>query len=371
MNKIIRIAQVVGKMNSGGVESVIMNYYRNIDHTKVQFDFIVDSDSKLPQKDEIEKLGGRIIYISPYQRIFKYLKDLKKIFEKNDYKIVHSHLNTLNLFSLYVAKKCGIVVRISHNHSTAGKGEFKRNILKYMLRPLSKIYPTHYFACGEYAGRWLFGNKTFNNGKVKVINNAIDIDKFVYNESIRKDIRKELGLENRLVIGHVGRFMKQKNHDFLIDIFNEIQRKEKDAVLIFVGEGELEENIKNKVQLLNISDKVKFLGVRANVNEILQAMDAFLLPSLYEGFPVVGIEAQASGLLCFFSDNVTHLSKMLDTTTFISLETKASDWAEIIINKLKDYKRKDCYNEIRNNSFEIHNEAKKLEEMYLELLNKE
>jgi len=371
MSKIIRIAQVVGKMNNGGVEAVIMNYYRNIDHSKIQFDFIVDSDSEIPQKEEIKKLGGNIIFVSPYQNIFKYIKELKKIFSENKYQIVHSHLSTLNLFPLYAAKKAKVKVRISHNHSTAGKGEFKRNLLKYALRPFAKIYPTHYFACGEHAGRWLFGNKTFNCGKVTVINNAIDIDKFIYNQDIRNTVRKGLGLENKIVIGHVGRFVSAKNHFKILDVFNEIYHQNASSILILIGEGPLENAVINKVNELGLGDAVKFLGVRKDVYRIMQAMDVFLLPSLYEGFPVVGIEAQAAGLLCFLSDTISTEAKIIKKTTFISLEKPSNEWAEIIINKLKNEKRKDCYNEIRNNSFEIHKETKKLEEMYFDLLNKE
>lgn len=367
MNKIIRIAQVVGKMNNGGVESVIMNYYRNINHSKIQFDFIVDSDSEIPQKGEIEKLGGNIIYVSPYQNIFKYIKDLKKIFSENKYQIVHSHLSTLNLFPLYAAKKAKIKVRISHNHSTAGNGEFKRNLLKYALRPFAKIYPTHYFACGEYAGRWLFGNKTFNCGKVTVINNAIDIDKFLYNQDIRNLVRKDLGFENKIVIGHVGRFVSAKNHTKILDIFNEIYHQNTSSILILIGEGPLENTVRNKVNELGLGDAVKFLGVRKDVDRIMQSMDVFLLPSLYEGFPVVGIEAQAADLLCFLSDTISKEAKIIKKTTFISLNKEPSYWANEIIKSYNNFKRVNTKKEIVDSNFDIKVEAFKLQEFYMKV----
>lgn len=225
MDKPIRIAQVMGKMMNGGVESVVMNYYRHIDRTKVQFDFFADEDSSLPQRAEIESLGGRIYVVPPYQQIGDYIKQLIALFRENNYKIVHSHLNTLSVFPLYAAKKAGVPVRIAHNHSTAGKGETKKNIMKYMLRPFAKVNATHYAACSRYAGEWLFGKKSMEKGEVTIFNNAIDLDKFRYNEKVRNEVRKELGLEGKFVVGHVGRFCYQKNHSFLIDVFDEVCKK--------------------------------------------------------------------------------------------------------------------------------------------------
>ena len=216
-----------------------MNYYRNIDKSKVQFDFIVDEDSSYIPREEIERLGGKVIIVPPYQKIFKYIRTLKKVFKENNYKIVHSNLNTLSVFPLFAAKLAGVPVRIAHSHSTSNKKEWKKNILKNILRPFSKVFATDYFACSEYAGRWLFGNKTFEEGKVTIIKNAIDVDKFKYNEEIRNKIRKQLNVEEKFVIGHVGRFMEQKNHEFLIDIFNKIHMKRKESILLLIGDGPL------------------------------------------------------------------------------------------------------------------------------------
>lgn len=361
----LRVAHVIGNMGNGGVEAVVMNYYRNIDRNKVQFDFIVDNDSTLPQREEIESLGGRIFIVPPYSKLIEYRKELKKILEENKYQIIHSHINTLSIFPLQVAKEIGIPVRIAHNHSTAGKGEFKRNIIKYTLRPFAKIYPTHYFACSEYAGRWLFGNKTFNQEKVTVINNAIDMTKFRFNNEIREEVRKELKLEDKIVIGHVGRFVNQKNHLGLINIFNEIYKKEQNSILILIGEGPLEEEVKNRVKELNLSEAVKFLGVRKDVNRLMQGMDIFLLPSFYEGLPVVGVEAQASGLLCILSDDMTKETKILDRTVFLSLNQSPEEWANVILEMQKEYERKDSYTEFRDKCFEIEEEARKLEKKYI------
>ena len=323
----IRIAQIVGKWLGGGVEAVVMNYYRHIDHSKVQFDFICDDDSTNIPYDEIEKLGGKVILIPPYQKVFKYQKELRRVLREGKYKIVHSHINTLSVFPLYAAKKVGVPVRIAHSHSTTNKKEWKKNLLKQVLRPFSKKYATNYMCCSELAGRWLFGDKAYDEGKVYLLNNAIDLDKFKYDKKIRDKKRKELGIkEDIIVIGHIGRFVAQKNHTFLIDIFNQFHKKEKNSILLLAGQGPLQEEIKNKVRKLGLDDSVRFLGQRNDANELYQAFDVFLLPSLYEGLPVVGVEAQASGLLCFFSDDMTKETKVLDSTVFMSLSNTAEEW---------------------------------------------
>lgn len=366
----IRIAHVVGKWLGGGVEAVIMNYYRHIDRTKIQFDFLCDEDSKNIPYEEIEKLGGRVILIPPYQKVLKYQKVLIKLFKENNYKIVHSHINTLSVFPLRAAKKAGVKVRIAHSHSTTNKKEWKKDLLKQLLRPFSKFYATNYICCSELAGRWLFGDKAYDEGKVYLLNNAIDLDKFKYDESLRKKKRKELGIKNStLVIGHIGRFVAQKNHDFLIDIFNEIHKQNADSILLLAGQGPLVDNIKNKVKELKLEDNVKFLGQRRDANELYQAFDVFLLPSLYEGLPVVGVEAQAVGLLCYLSDDMTNETKVLDTTKFMSLKDSANEWASNILNDINKYKRIDTSKEMTANKFNIIKEANKLEKNY-ERMNK-
>lgn len=320
MSTPIRVAHIIDVMDSGGIEAVVMNYYRNIDRTKVQFDFITSDISKLPQREEIEKLGGRIFLTPRYTKIFKYGKVLKKIFSENKYKIVHCHMGTLALFPLRIAKKCGVEIRIAHCHSTSNKKEWKRNLVKNILRPFSKIYANKYFACSELAGRYLFGNKEFDKGNVTIVNNAIDTEKFAYNENVRNEVRKELDVENKFVLGHIGRFVTQKNHTFLIDIFNEVKKKRNDAILILVGEGPLEKETKEKVENLNISDSVKFLGVRKDCDRLYQAMDVFVLPSLYEGLPVVGVEAQCAGIKCLFSDKTTKEIEITENALRVPLE---------------------------------------------------
>lgn len=363
----IRIAQIIGKWLGGGVESVVMNYYRNIDRTKIQFDFICDEDSTDIPYDEIDALGGKVILIPPYQKVFKYHKELKKVLKEGNYKIVHSHINTLSVFSLCAAKSAKVPVRIAHSHSTTNKKEWKKNLVKQVLRPLTKLFATDYMACTEHAGRWMFGNKEYDKGNVYVLNNAIDVDKFKYDEKIRKEKRKELNIDDdTLVIGHIGRFVEQKNHRFLIDIFNEVHKKNLNTILLLIGQGPLMKEIKEKVKKLNIENSVKFLGQREDVNELYQAMDLFLFPSLYEGLGMVMIEAQCSGLPCIASTEVPKIAKINSNVEFVGLNDSLNYWINII-NFYDRKKEKIDFDEIKNSAYDIQFEVNKLKNKYIRL----
>lgn len=362
--KPIRIAHIIGKWVGGGVEAVVMNYYRNINRDKIQFDFICDSDSTNIPYEEIEKLGGKIILVPPYQHVFAYQKKLKEVFLEGEYKIVHSHINALSVFPLHAAKKVGIPVRIAHSHSTTNKKEWKKNLLKQILRPFSKVYATDYMCCSELAGRWLFGDKTYDQGKVYLLNNAIDLEKFAYNEKIRKSKRKELKIDDEtLVIGHIGRFVAQKNHTFLIDIFNELHKKEKNSILILTGQGPLMDEIKEKVKNLGLTDVVEFLGQRNDANELYQAFDVFLLPSLYEGLGMVAVEAQCAGNYCICSTEVPSIVKMTENIEFLSLADNADKWVERIL-ATTNKKRESHIKEIKDCGYDIKTEVKLLEKKY-------
>lgn len=364
-NKPVRIAQIMGYMNGAGVETVVTNYYKFIDKSKIQFDFICCNGSTNIPYDEIKKQGGNVIIVPSYKKIFSFCRKLEQVLKENDYKIVHSHINALSVFSLLAAKNAGIKVRIAHSHSSSNKKEKIRNVVKNFLRLFSKVFATDYIACSELAGRWLFGNKAYEDGKVMILNNAIDLNKFLYNEKIRKSKRKELGIsEDTFVVGHIGRFMKQKNHDYLMEIFNEIHKKNNDSLLLLAGQGPLLGEIKSKVSKLKLDNSVVFLGQQNDANELYQAFDLFILPSLYEGLPVVGIEAQVSGLPCLFSNDMTKETKMLKTTHFLSLDDSPEKWASEAIKYL-NYKRKNEKKEIENSGFDIEREAIKLQNYYL------
>ena len=233
-DKPIRVAQIIGKMWAGGVESVVFNYYRAIDKTKVQFDFFYDSDSTVDPPADLIVMGAKFHKLPPYQQIFSYIRTLRKLLTDNQYVIVHSHLNTLSSIPLYAAWRAKVKIRIAHNHSVPGGSEWRRNILKQILRRFIKVFSTDYFACSEKAGRWLFGNKAYNAGNVYLMRNAVDFKRFTFDEEKRNRIRKKLRIEDKMVIGHVGRFTFAKNHEYLLDIFVEVHKKIPESVLIVV-----------------------------------------------------------------------------------------------------------------------------------------
>ena len=353
-----RVAQIIGKWLGGGVEAVVMNYYRHIDRTKFQFDFICDADSTNIPYEEIESLGGRVIIVPPYQKLPAYLKELRRVFKVGGYKIVHSHINTLSVFPLYAAKKAGVRVRIAHSHSTSNKKEWKKNLLKNALRPFSKKYANEYACCSEVAGRYLFGNCFYEGGKVKLVKNAIDVGKFSFSSEIREKKRDELGIkEDTFVVGHVGRFVAQKNHSYLIDIFAEIHEKNPDSVLLLAGQGPLQEEIREKVKTLGLENCVRFLGQRNDIPELYQAFDTVVLPSLYEGLVVVLVEAQCAGLPCFCSTDVSPETKISDRLSFISLSETPEFWAEKIVAGSKIV-RSDTRKDIAANGYDIEVAAK-------------
>ena len=360
---VIRVAHIIGKWVGGGVESVVMNYYNYIDREKIQFDFICDEDSTNIPYDEIEKLGGKVILIPPYQRIVKYHKTLKNVLKDGNYKIVHSHINTLSVFSLFAAKCAGVPVRIAHSHSTTNKKEKKKNILKQILRPFSKLFATDYMCCSEYAGRWLFGDKEYDKGNVYLLNNAIDLDKFKYDEKVRIKKREELNIEDdTLVIGHVGRFVEQKNHRFLIDIFNEVHKQNSKSVLLLAGQGPLMNEMMKKVERLGLGDSVKFLGQRHDIEQLYQAFDVFCLPSLYEGLGMVLIEAQCSGLYCVASNEVPNIVNIADIVKFCDLRN-IKEWKENIL--IRQDTRKDLFKKLTECGYNIKKENKKLVLKYI------
>lgn len=327
-DKPIRILQIIRTMNIGGAETFLMNIYRNIDKEKVQFDFLVNGNGKYD--DEIKKMGGNI-YQMPYitdigQR--KYLRNLKKFFNEYNYKIVHSHIDQVSGIILYAAKKAGTPIRISHSHNTQNTNSIIGKIYKKYLQ--SKILPnaTNYFACGNEAAKWLYKDKA---NEAIIINNGIDVEKFKFSEDKRNKIREELNLdENVTLIGHIGRFSTQKNHTFLIDIFNQLVQINPNVVLALVGEGVLREEIEQKVKKLNLQDKVKFLGLRKDTDYLYSAFDCMVFPSLHEGLSLVLIEAQTSGLKVFASDNVAKETDMTGMMEFISLKETDKQWAEYI-----------------------------------------
>ena len=367
MDKPIRIIQCIpGSMAIGGLETLVMNLYRNIDKTKVQFDFIIHGDGPNDFKDEIKKLGGKVYRLPNIKKYNKYKKQLTKILNENKgiYHLMHIHAAYASVyFDAKIAKESGINKIIVHSHSSNSE-MVKRKIFTLLFkRKLAKI--TDYkFGCSKDSIKWLFGNKAVKEKDYKIINNAIDTEKYKFNESIRKEIRKELDLTNKFVIGHVGRLAKVKNHEFLLKVFKKVLEKEKNSVLLLVGKGEEQSNLINQAKELGINDSIKFLGDRDDINRILQAMDMFVFPSLYEGFSIALLEAQTSGLKCFVSESVDKRSKLTEQLEFVSLNKTPEEWADQILNS-KTYDRKDISLEIKNKKYDIIDLTKDIQEFYL------
>jgi glycosyltransferase involved in cell wall biosynthesis len=361
----IRIIQVVTIMNRGGLETMLMNYYRQIDRSKVQFDFMVHREETGHYDDEILSLGGRIYKMPPIRpgNYQKYFSLLDKFFQDNKYKVVHSHINENSSFVLRAAKKAGVKVRIAHSHLSDLGIDLKLPFRLY-ARYYMKNNPTTYFACSKKAGQWLFGNNIFNENKITVLNNAVNVKEFKFNPEIRKLVRKELNIgPEQLVIGHIGRFNKQKNHHYLIDIFHSVYKQNPNAILLLVGDGNMRREIEDKVSNLDISTNVRFLGIRGDISRLMQGMDLFLFPSLFEGLPVVLIEAQAAGLNCVVSDAITTESDVTNRVEFVSLKETPEFWANKILSKT--YEHKDTSMQLSENGYDTYSMATWLKDYYL------
>ena len=360
----IRVLQIMGIVESGGVEAVIMNYYRHIDKSKVQFDFVMHKGGNPNYIAEAKSMGAKVYEVTPYiENIIKFTYEIYKIIKEGNYQIVHSNMNSLSGFSLMASFVAGAKVRILHNHTTDSEAEGFRTKIKRVLRPFAKAFANQNWACSKLAGEWMYGKEAVEKGSVTVINNAIDLDKFAFNHDKRDELRKELGLEGKFVIGHVGRFMKPKNHEFLIDVFAEVAKQKENSVLLLVGEGELLENIREKVKKLKLTEKVMFLGIRKDVSDLYNVMDVFVLPSLYEGLPVVGVECQANGLPFLCSDNVTKEIAFSKATELISFDSDVNDWAVKSIT-MGTQERVECKIDFKSAGYDIRIECKKLEARY-------
>lgn len=353
----IRILNIVPNMRAAGIESFIMNVYRNIDRNKVQFDFIVHNKERNFFDDEIEKMGGRIYRLSlkDDKNIIKYIIDLNNFFKKhNEYKIIHGHMQSMMPLYLFIAKINNIPIRIAHSHNGSYEKTVKGIILHIFSR-LSKVFSTINWACSIKAGTYLFGKKEF-----EVIYNGIDTTKFRVDYEARRKKRQELEMENKFVILHIGRFELQKNHVFLIKIFKKYLEVNKDALLLLLGEGKLENKIKELVKKNNIKESVKFLGIRNDVNEIMNSADCFVLPSLYEGLPVVGVEAQMAGLSCVFSNTITKELNISNDSYFEDIKD-----VNLWINRIHQLENKEKHI-ILEDKFNIDNISKKIQERYIE-----
>lgn len=325
----IHVLQVVSVMDAGGMENYIMNMYRMIDRRKIQFDFLVHHEQRGIFEDEIEALGGSIYRCTVLddKNIIKYIRDLDNLFENHkEYRIVHGHLSSLAFIYLGIAKKHHIPYRIAHSHG-AGNLKSLKGYAKFFMFKGAKIFANKYYACSSEAGKYLFGNTKF-----ELLPNGINPERFVFKEANRTEIRRKYEVENKFVIGHVGRFNLQKNHTYLLKIFKLLHDRYPESRLLLLGTGELENAVKKETERLKLSDSVIFAGIKKDCEKYYHAMDAFVLPSLFEGLPVTGIEAQYAGLPCIFSDEISKEVKITDNIRFIGIKERDKDkWVSALI----------------------------------------
>ena len=364
----IRVLQSVSNMSRAGIETMLMNYYRHIDRSLLQFDFLANKPVAGEYDEEIRSLGGRV-FVSPglnpvrfpaYERFMA-----KLVKESPEIKIVHGHNEAMAFYALESARRAGIRVRIAHAHNTRILRDYKYP-LKMVCKRLLPGAATDLWACGTDAGLYYFGSKRWEEKGV-ILHNAIELSRFRYDEAKRVETRRAHGLEDAYLIGHVGRFNKQKNHERLLEIFAEVRRAEPKARLVLIGVGELEEAMRQKAGQLGMAGEVLFCGQMADVSPWYQAMDCFVLPSLFEGLPVVGIEAQASGLPCVFSDRVTKEAQITPDACRLALKEDNAAWVSRILSLRGGCDRRAGEQAVRAAGYDIEAEAKLLQSRYLEM----
>ncbi len=372
--KPIRVLNIVGRMDRGGIETLIMNLYRNIDRDKVQFDFLAHYGREATYNDEIRSLGG-CIYEMPalkkddhqayYWKLFTYIIALNRFFkERREYKIIHGHMTNTAAIYMPIAKKYGVTCRIAHSHNTRGKDGLLGVVTKFLHRFVYKN-ATDWFSCSKAASYWFYPKEAIDAGKITIVANAVDADRFRFSPSTREKMRKALGLEDKVVIGCVARFRPEKNHIFLVEVLQEVLKREPRAVLLFAGEGSTEDETKKKAMELGLQDHVFFLGARTDIPDILQAMDVFVLASLWEGLPVSGIEAQAAGLHCVVSDGVTDEMNVIGMVEYLPLDATKKIWADALLDAARK-ERHDTYEQIKTSGYDIHTTASWLQQFYLD-----
>ncbi len=362
----IRVLQVVVSMDVGGIETMLMNYYRNIDREKVQFDFLLHCKHKSYYEDEIEALGGKIYRVPSYhpKDLIKYKKALKAFFaEHTEYKVVHSHIKFYGLYVLKAAKKADVPMRIAHAH-TASKFYKLNATLPFRIytRSRFKYQYTHVYACSPEAAEFMAPGAEYT-----LVSNAIDVKRFVFNAEARTQMRQSLGIKpDTLLVGHVGRFAPEKNHCFILDVFSELLALYENSKLVLVGTGKLLEEAQEKAKALGISEKVIFAGLRRDVGELLAAMDVFILPSKIEGFPVSLVEAQSADLPCIVANTFSDTAIVTDRVKVLPLSEPASFWAKHIAEADTSLPRRDNGKLMVEAGLDIKSNVDKLQQVYLE-----
>lgn len=364
----MKVLQVGLSNNPGGVEAFAMNYFRELQKKDVIFDFVC-MYGKIAYEDEIQALGGQIFNVPNVKtNYFGYKKEFLKILENENYDAVHVNmLSAANMVPLRLAHRAGVKKVIAHSHNASAPG-IVRNVMHMVNRGKISRYANVKAACGKKAAEFMFGERSVQNGDVHLMQNAVDIQRYLFFEEKRRKIRELLGWENKFVVGHVGRFEAQKNHAAVIEIFREVLKTEPDAKLCLVGDGEFKSSVEEKVRECGLTDSVYFAGVRTDVENYLSAMDVFLMPSLFEGLPFALVEAQANGLPCVVSDTISREAFLTEKICVLSLQQAYHDWAECIV-QYQGYQRQDnteVSDRLERAHFDIKVEAGRLKSLYQE-----
>lgn len=365
-----------GTLKKGGMETYLINYFNQLQGNGFQIDFIVTGKEKGVYDDYITSKQGNVYYVSPRSKgLFKNINEMKKIICNNHYDIVHCHMDAANYYGLKVAYKCGVKVRIAHSHNTAflTKNKLKLINLKYIKKKIPN-YSTHLFACSKVAGAWLYED-AFNLDKPNcyVIPNAIETDRFKFNPEERHLLKEKLGLENKIIIGHVGRFDYQKNHEYILDIIDNMHTS--NIKLLLFGEGHLKNTIEERAKQKKIEDNIIFMGNKNDIQQYYNIMDVFILPSLFEGLPLTAIEAQANGLKVLLSSKITDEVAFDNKIKFIDInKNNIDDWCNEILNYKYDLNERKCSStnnieSLKNNNYDVISAGKYLENIYKGLVS--
>lgn len=369
----IRVLQILDSLDYGGVEMFIMNVYRNLDKSKVQFDFLIFKENNCYENEAIA-LGSKIykpkiVGADKITRFFNKINYIKKTVENGNYKIVHCHNCAIGgmlnkTIGAKFSKTNSIVIAHSHNTGMP-KNMYFDKIIRVFLKELIAYSADYYFACSEKAALSKYPFRKINSSKYYLIHNAINVDQFKFDYQKREELREKLNINDKFVIGNVGRFEKQKNHLFLLSIFKEVLKINKSSALLLVGSGSLEDEIKRKAEDLGITNDIIFCGSLKDVSVMYQCMDVFVLPSKYEGLGIVLIEAQVSGLPCIASNEVPREAKLTELLSFKELDEDSKEWAKAILKNRDSFVRENKGKKISEEGYDIFKEVKKLENFYL------
>ena len=359
-----RIAHIAGGLTTGGVEAVIYNYCSRFDPQEYELVYVSYDTPNAAVQKKFEELGFTVYSVTKKKdNFFKSWAEVRAIFKAHHINIVHSHMTLMSFVTSIIGWRCGVKVRVAHSHLALHPHGIKR-VFYGLCKILTRLTATHYYACGAEAAAFLYGKRNMDRQRVTILNNAVDPDLFGYQPALRQRIREQYELGDRLCVGHIGRFTEQKNHMFLLDVFRDIYRQRQDSLLLLIGDGPLMDNVKQRVREYALEDAVLFTGACSNTHALYQAMDVFLLPSLYEGLPVVLVEAQCNGLRIFVSDKVTSEIAFSDNMEFLPLETGSEAWAQKVLESADTLERKNMIELLKKSGYDIDTEAKKLDAFY-------